>query len=143
MRMTLIRKVLLTAVPPLALLFSGPALGQSLPLRPGSYDISTAMTIKGESSEPARDSRCLSKEQLAEVENVFNMRPMAGVCSVSKLVIRAGKISYSADCPNTDVQVAGIVGTDSYSVNRLQKPKQANGTDVITKFEGSFAGPCK
>ncbi len=101
------------------------------------------MTIKGDSSEPSRNSRCLSTEQLADVENVFNMRPMAGVCKVSNLVIRAGKISYSADCPNTVVQVAGIVDSDSYSVLRTQKPKQAGGTDVLTRFEGSFAGPCR
>ena len=131
--------------------FSAPMLAQaqsqpqpqSLPLRPGSYDTSAAMTIKGDSSEPSRNSRCLSAEQLADVENVFNMRPMAGVCTVSNLVIRAGKINYSADCPNTLVQVSGIVDSDSYSVVRTQKPKQAGGSDVLTRFEGSFAGPCR
>ena len=119
------------------------AQAPTLPMRAGSYDVNTFMTIKGESSEPARDNRCLSKEQMLEVENIFNMRPMAGVCSVSKLIIRAGKISYSADCPNTDVQVSGVVGSDSYSVNRVQKPKQANGTEVITRFDGNFAGACR
>lgn len=100
------------------------------------------MTIGGQAGEPTRDRRCLGKEQLADVENVFNLRPMVGVCKVSSLAITPKKISYRADCPNTLVQVLGVVSTDAYSVFRTQKAKQAKASEVLTKFEGKFAGPC-
>jgi hypothetical protein len=121
---------------------SASSRAQSLPLRAGAYDISTSMTIGGQAGEPTRDRRCLSKELLANVENVFNVRPMAGVCQVSSLAITSKKVSYRADCPNTLVQVAGVVNTDAYSVIRTQKAKQAKASEVLTKFEGKFAGAC-
>lgn len=127
----------------LLMLPGGVALAQTLPLRPGLYDINTTMSIKGQPSEPTRDRRCLSREQLADVENVFNLRPMAGVCKVNGLAITSKKISYRADCPNTLVQVAGVVNTDAYSVLRTQRAKQAKGSEVLTRFEGKFAGACR
>ncbi|MEP7155581.1 MAG: DUF3617 family protein [Betaproteobacteria bacterium] len=119
------------------------AQAEQLSLKPGEYEIVSRMAVRGSAMPAEKKTRCFKEEQLSNVENVFNVRAMAGFCQVSGVTINAGKISYKANCPSSLVQVEGTIGADSYTVVRTQKAKDAKGADVTTEFKGKWIGMCK
>jgi len=119
------------------------AAGQQLALKPGEYEVVSTMSMRGSPMPAEKKTRCFTEEQMSSVENIFNVRPMAGFCQVSGVTIAGGKISYKANCPNSIVQVEGTIGSDNYAVVRTQKAKDAKGADVSTSFRGKWIGTCK
>jgi hypothetical protein len=101
------------------------------------------MSVRGSPIAPETKKRCFSAEQLGNVENVFNVRPMAGFCKLGPVAVGGGKVSYTAECPNSLVQVEGTATGGSYSVVRTQTPKASKGAAVATKFEGKWVGQCE
>jgi Protein of unknown function (DUF3617) len=118
------------------------ATAQAVPLKPGQYEVKTTMSVRGQAVAPETNSRCLAAEQLASVEGVFNIRPMAGFCKLGAVTIASGKVSYTAECPNSMAKVEGTIGADSYSVVRTLTPKSGKGAETAAKFEGKWIGKC-
>ena len=131
-------RVLLFTLP----VFSTMVAADSLPLKPGEYQITTEMTIRGVAGNPNGETRCVTAEHVTNPEAIFNVRPMAGFCKLGSVSIVAGKISYGADCPNTLVKVEGTVSADAFSVVRTHTPK-AKGVYAVSKFQGKRLGACK
>jgi hypothetical protein len=126
------------------------AAAQAVPLEPGEYEVTAAMTFSTvhEKAEPDTNTRCIKTEDLANVEAVFNNRFMVGFkadasCKVSGLAIDNGKISYSADCQYSAVRVEGTLSNDSYTVVRTAKAKASGGVDVSTTLQAKRIGACK
>lgn len=132
-----------------SLVCSLPLAAQSLPLQPGQYEVSsvTAFGSTAAGEKPETASRCIRSEDMSNPEAVLNNRFMADfkpdeTCTVSGLVISAGKVSYATDCKYSKVQVQGTVTSSSYSVIRKATSKGGKGGAAETRLEGKRIGAC-
>jgi hypothetical protein len=143
-----VNRISLLLVASVSLVCSLPLAAQSLPLQPGQYEISSVTALGSTAGEkPETASRCIRNEDLSNPEAVLNNRFMAdfkpdATCTVSGLVINAGKVSYATDCKYAKVQVQGTVTSSSYSVIRKATSKGGKGGDAETRLEGKRTGAC-
>jgi len=126
------------------------ATAQAVPLQPGEYELTAAVTASNvkEDAKPEKRTRCIRATDLANVEALFNYRFMAGFkadasCKVSGLAIGNGKVSYSSDCQYSSVRVDGTLSNDSFAVVRSAKAKASGGVNVSTRLQGKRVGACK
>ncbi len=130
------------------LLVIAPGQQQPVPLQPGKYQVSAAITTgSAQSARPDTASRCLTARELANPEAVFNNRFMAdfkpdGSCTVSNLSMAGGKVHYTTDCKYASVEITGTMTSTSYSILRKAKNKGSSGPQVETHLEGKRIGAC-
>jgi hypothetical protein len=126
------------------------AWAQPVPIDAGEYAISavTATAGSAEGATPQKGSRCITAEDLANPESVFNNRFLAGFkadpsCTVSGLSISASKVSYATQCKYANVQVDAAITRTSFSVLRKASNKTGAGPGAESRIEGKRIGACK
>ena len=124
------------------------ARAEPLPITPGEYELTIATSIRGEAARPDKYTRCIKEAQLENAEEIFNTRFFAGfkadpTCKAGEVALKAGKLSYDAECQKQTVHVDGRVTPKNFSVRRVAKPKVANGLGADSKIDGKLLGDCK
>ena len=130
------------------LLWAAQGLAESVPLKPGEYQITAVTEAGGETAKPDTRSRCVKEEHLANPDAVFNYyvtneflpKPSNKVLNVS---IHEGKVSYDIEGPHAMTRVEGIVSGTSFSVLRKATPIAGNGLVIAMRVEGKRTGDCR
>ena len=128
--------------------FSCLVRAEPLPITPGEYELTIATSIRGEAPRPDKYTRCIKEAQLENAEEIFNIRFFAGfkadpTCKAGEVTLKAGKLSYDAECQKQTVHVDGRVTAKNFSVRRVAKAKAVNGLGADSKIDGKLLGECK
>jgi uncharacterized protein DUF3617 len=145
-------KTILTVTAVLLTGWIGVALPADVPLKPGSYVITSSVEMNGRGIGTPNKSRprCLKAEDMKDVENVFSPNSYSALgrnkkCQVTNLVASATKFTYVLDCPLTTDHIEVTVSGDSFKETRSAAGKSGGGRSIttVTKVDGSRVGDCK
>jgi len=133
---------------PIALM-AGAALCQTIGMKPGLYEVRTALQMVGgrrrEESIPAR--RCITATELKNPEAVFNDRVLERFkpdpkCSTKNLTVSAGKASYELACDDRSVHVTATYNDTHFEVVRDVKPGNTDAIPFISTLSGQRVSGC-
>jgi hypothetical protein len=135
--------VLAAAAAALAGMFSMPGAIANVKLRPGKYIVTITYEVQEQrQNEPRIATRCITLNDLADPERLFNDQQNGSECTVRNLVSGDRKIQYDADCPNRTVHVEGDVSGQGFSVVRLVTPRSNQGVSLKIAERGTRTGDC-
>jgi hypothetical protein len=116
----------------IVLLWSVSAMGESLPLTPGYYEVKATMSV---SDKPESRNRCVTVEHLTNPEAVLNyafsqkFRPLPDH-KVINFTLQGDKISYDVDTPFSVIRVEGRISSTEFSVVRSNTSKSGKVSPV-------------
>src|SRR5260221_9640828 len=77
------------------------AASQAPSLRPGQYEVTTALALPGTSMkpQPRKDVNCLAAEDLKDLSRTFGKKHEQG-CTVSDYHVTATGVTFTKTCPS-------------------------------------------
>lgn len=126
------------------------ALCETIGLKPGLYDVRTAMQMEGgrrrEGNPPAR--HCITAAELKDPEALFNDRVLDRFkpdpkCATKNLNFSVGKVSYELSCEDRTVRVTATYNDTHFEVIRNVKPANPEAIPFVSILSGGRVGDCK
>ena len=132
-----------------ALIVAAPAGADPLPMKPGKYQVISAIGSKtGKSGEPKKTTRCLRAAEMENPDYVFNARVIDAykpdaTCKAGDVEIKDGKIAYTSECKFEKVRVEGVASSTAYAVMRTATSKASGGVTLTSTLEAKRIGECQ
>ena len=124
------------------------AQSTDVPLRPGTYSISSSTETRGQAAQPGTSgSHCIMAADIKDPENAFDPAVYAtnrksSECRVVNFSKDGDKISYDVQCPRALTSVEVTLTGDSFHGSRTVRPRAGAAIRFVTKIEGKRTGNC-
>jgi Protein of unknown function (DUF3617) len=130
------------------LAFAAAAQSTDVPLRPGTYSITSSTQTGGQAAQPGTSgTHCISVADMKDPENTFDPAVYATnrkstECHVVNFSKDGDKISYDVQCPRALTSVEVTLTGDSFHGSRTVRPRAGAAIRFVTKIEGKRTGNC-